>query len=171
MRTDPVTHLPISEATTAWDLWNEIIAAVEAEPKRLHMESWLLNGTEIDEEGLDRPACNTTCCWAGWAVTLRAALVVDFQVVESTALDLLSGPVPAMNDDSEEADRQRELRYATQRLFMYFPSDFDAPKQSPAYVAYVVKRARGIMTEYEEWLRSVVLPPLPPPHADDTKTP
>lgn len=61
--------LPISTAKTLWGLSQDVIRAIEAEPKRVRMASYITRFGRFDEEA-EKPACGVAGCLAGWYAIL-----------------------------------------------------------------------------------------------------
>ncbi len=163
---DPTTHLPISKATTLYELWEEIIQVVRDEPKRLAMEYWKLDFNRftdydrIEYLHLTAPACGTVCCWAGWADTLRRTGDDGnpFACLAVNALLLLCGPAPLIGTSIEQFDHWAALQQETSNLFYLMPS---VTNQSPAYVEAVVRHAERIMKTYKDYLQATPIPAYP----------
>lgn len=62
-------HVPATSATNSYDLLEEVIAAIEAEPKRIYMPSYISRW--VHHVGDTLPACGTQGCIAGWAAILH----------------------------------------------------------------------------------------------------
>lgn len=77
--------LPKSRARTAYGLLSEVRRLILAEPKRYYQGWWRSRGREVQESGLQAPACGTVCCVAGWVVTLRHAQVEALGTGETAA--------------------------------------------------------------------------------------
>src|SRR5436189_5507993 len=69
---------PRSDATNAYDLLTDVIQCIEREPRRLHMQHWLLTGEYLEAEldGEDGPICGTAGCVAG-IITLLTVPIQD----------------------------------------------------------------------------------------------
>ncbi len=65
--------IPRSRAKTAWGLCQEVIKAIEAEPKRADMT--IFSYKLSPEEG--GPACGTVGCFAGWVTLLKDGHMTD----------------------------------------------------------------------------------------------
>lgn len=62
--------MPVSQATNAYELLDEIATLITEEPRRYNQTFWKLNPTKVREELL--PACQTVCCVAGWVDELKS---------------------------------------------------------------------------------------------------
>lgn len=77
-------HLPVSKATNAYELLDEVCEVILEEPKRYYQGWWRVtpNGKEYVPrtpaiEALVFPACDTICCVAGWVCTLKSRITPD----------------------------------------------------------------------------------------------
>jgi hypothetical protein len=62
---------PHSRATNSYELINELIELVRAEPKRLYMENFILSVVpDVNEDITRGPACGTIGCFSGWLHTM-----------------------------------------------------------------------------------------------------
>lgn len=99
--------LPISDATNGYDLFTDVMTAIEQEPKRLDMGTWFEHRTTNEWPVAHVPACRTAACFAGWAATLKA---VKYEPIVSTlseqAIDLLIGPDPTIYEYDEVREDQ-----------------------------------------------------------------
>ena len=107
--------LPVVQATTAYQLLEATIRAIQEEPRRLYMDQWIvvphrvqsylehLNWSreryvldvEHDQirQPLEAPACGTMACAAGWICLLARGLDGIEQLdIEEEALELITGP-------------------------------------------------------------------------------
>lgn len=64
--------LPKMAATNAYQLLDEVVAAILAEPKRLDMASWVRSAEHLGSftSSSRVPACGTVACCAGWVCVL-----------------------------------------------------------------------------------------------------
>lgn len=66
--------MPVSKATNAYELLDEIKALALEEPLRVSMNYWRLNASDIEQDTfithLILPACGTIGCIGGWAEAL-----------------------------------------------------------------------------------------------------
>lgn len=82
---------PRSDAECAYDLLEDIIKAIDEEPKRIRMGDWLVRTNESPEylKEHDLPACGTVGCIAGWATVLKPDADERYWDVEGSAAELL----------------------------------------------------------------------------------
>lgn len=58
--------IPRSTAENAYQLLDEVVAAIREEPERLDMGAWSRTPKEVGAMGDNAPACGTVGCMAGW---------------------------------------------------------------------------------------------------------
>jgi hypothetical protein len=65
--------IPHSSATTSWGLLEDVIKAIEEEPRRFNWVAWIIdadmNPAKVDKDA-GAPACGTLACVAGWTILL-----------------------------------------------------------------------------------------------------
>jgi hypothetical protein len=130
--------VPQSDATNAYDLLLDVIACVEAEPRRLVMPEWICLISNIWPPKYAAPACGTVGCVGGWTEMLvRDRTRSGWQI---SARSLLG------------ARENRELSTDLELLFFdEFPPE--ELQGTPEYVAHVVARIRAFMAKHEAFLR------------------
>ena len=72
MKIFPKRHLlPQMTATNAYQLLDDVIAAITVEPRRLNMRQWVMSALSLGEYAKSRvPECGTVACCAGWICVL-----------------------------------------------------------------------------------------------------
>lgn len=64
-----VELLPTRRATNSYELLDDVIRAIEEEPKRFNWRDWIiLDAKAAVDFQREAPACNTMACVAGWIV-------------------------------------------------------------------------------------------------------
>lgn len=87
--TERNAFLPVSKATNAYELLDEVKALILEEPKRYDQGVWLVESEEeAAGHGLLLPACGTVACVAGWVVLLKAS-GTDYDSIQDRARDIL----------------------------------------------------------------------------------
>lgn len=96
--------LPVRTATNAYELVDNVIAAIREEPRRLDMSIWINSLLGCEEETVEYladgfPACGTTACFAGWITALtfdesqtQVSFYSDSIDAQARALFVLCGP-------------------------------------------------------------------------------
>jgi len=72
MATERSKAMPVSRATTAYELLAEIRQIILDEPKRYDQRVFLMTPFGPSDTRADWPACGTIGCVAGWVKTLKA---------------------------------------------------------------------------------------------------
>jgi hypothetical protein len=151
--------VPRSRATNAYELLDEVVRVIEAEPRRLNMGNWIFMPSYVERELI--PACGTVGCVAGWIVLLwdgpRAAFA-DRQNVPTRALQLMGSdgfPYSSLGGDLNRLFDGAVVRNADadlEEVEVAEPGDED-------YVKLVVQRIREFQDEHEEFLKHRTLTP------------
>ena len=71
--------MPVSSATNAYELLNEIATLIVEEPKRYNQYTWKELIANVPEH--IAPACGTVCCVAGWVDTLKNPEPIDAKLL------------------------------------------------------------------------------------------
>lgn len=161
---------PTSQATNAYDLLGDVIAAIRQEPRRLDMGQWL---AEADFVTSAEPACGTVGCIAGWLTILgtrrptQDAIAQDrldvYGNAATTGWRLLLPPTwkaydreMHVRDFPESKDFNRFLRFrnAVHDLFMTFPDKYDCTLQqgTPEYAEFIVRKISDFREEWSDVL-------------------
>lgn len=147
-----ITPLPISRATNAFDLLEELKAVIREEPQRLYMGWWIAKKhgvmtstpdwilrTNKRDMGHLQPACGTVACAAGWIVLLRDE--------------------KAQGSDTEWA-ALRQFPESTFRTFEHlFNRSPNAEVGTPEAAEFVADRIALIQRFYEHDLKAFALMP------------
>lgn len=76
--------IPVSKATNAYELLDEVKALILEESTRYCQTTWIINDPEtLMDEGLARPRCGTVACVAGWVAQLKAGPISHWDVLET----------------------------------------------------------------------------------------
>jgi len=143
--------LRITEPTPAYDIIEWAIGHIQAEPLRLHMNTW--GTTWLPTIKGNAPACGTVACAAGWMG------VRIFGGISESGLDV-ARTLAGINDPYGAATEQQvELRRALYRDVFVNDSLLETDDQSVQQVEAVVAALRVIQTNFETYLRSVMVPP------------
>jgi hypothetical protein len=117
MKAAPKTAMPRSRAGSAYELLNDVVGAIRAEPRRLWMPTWILSRKEFKHAfGTRRgPACGTAGCVAGWMVLLhdgrrRALQAARAESVGERAHELLGCEPGLLFEGGVCDDRGQEVR-------------------------------------------------------------
>lgn len=154
--------LPISLATNAYELMEDVNRAILEEPKRLNMENWvsMFKGDELTRQ-YQEPACGTVCCFAGWVVTLKGRNPAD---MIRSARDYDIGFVASRLLSGDNLLLARELDAAFMGVDVYVPHEDRDSEESCTYfagtreyAAAVVARFRVIMDKHEAHLKATAV--------------
>lgn len=182
--------LPVSHATNALELLEEVIKLIEEEPLRYDQSDWLKRYTEFyDYPGMaptDVPACGTIGCIAGWVATLTRHIPVypsdsagHAQVVlgltKGQRYELFDGGAvgrqyirehpEALETLNEEGDDWTMGDVDSYGLDIPYPDE--APEQgTPEYVALGVRHIRRFIEANREQLAAHAVK-AKEPEADD----
>lgn len=156
LHTDPLTFVPKSDATNAYDLLTDVIQAILEEPKRFCMLSWrMTKGAELFNElqftdpdgGASRthtvtyPRCGTVGCIAGWIYTL-APKTSACGTISTRAREIIGGSMHG------------PLAGAVDSLFYKFYESKAMP-QSQQYAEDYAVVIREFQAKWERELREV----------------
>lgn len=156
--------LPISLATNAYELMEDVNRAILEEPKRLNMSNWvsMFKGEDLTKYKYhENPACGTVCCYAGWTVALKGLNPSEI-VMGATASDVGHKAVALLGGRDNE-DLAYELDSAFRGTEVLVPEeDWDEDgctydPGTPAYATAVVARFRVIMDKHEAHLRATAV--------------
>lgn len=158
----------LSQATNAYDLLNDVIAAIEAEPKRMDMSTWISKeGEDYTKTKSYGPQCGTVACIAGWGTILTVDPNLPLQVWNAqvdlpsiTMRQILTPPEwfyqsGVKNLGKEETKIANEFRQDVRNLFMYQPSEDYGTAE---YVAVVVAHIRAFQEKHADILKRQTLP-------------
>jgi hypothetical protein len=148
------TEAPRSDANNAYDLLDDVVACIEAEPLRLAQGTWIALGRDLSTlirlSNVERgPACGTAGCVAGWMCVLkRGDEMPGYWGVEGRAMEMLG----VYDDDDDGHVALFEVR----TLFGGQVDDDDGHEIGyghPEYVPLVVRRIRNFQREHEQALK------------------
>lgn len=149
---------PHTTATNAYDLLDDVVRAIEEEPRRLMMDNWIFTPRDLERKGLPAPACGTVGCIGGWIVILTSSSVEDVNqtYVPTQAEELILGE-RAWRSESPDA---RQRRHDLNHVFTRFPDMEEPPliPGTPEYVARVVEAIRAFQSTHETFLRAKSIP-------------
>lgn len=182
-----ISKLPRSQATNAYDLLNDVIVAIRAEPLRLDMGSWLTPADMAFSSRDRQPACGTVACVAGWTAILGSPLPTRAEVIEKgiyawswsspsdrarellvprtlrNAVDDYNYSYDAYNDEppakTPAYERAMQMLRSLEDLFYTFPDSTDDTLEigSPAYAETIITAILAFQTEYESELRGYAI--------------
>lgn len=169
--------VPRSNAATLYQLFDDIVEVIEAEPLRMDMGNWIridTNPHDVFERNF--PVCGTVGCIAGWMVILtrkrESMQSLRKGSMQQRATDLVRDNLPSIEDkdwDSPEALAQNELMRDLDAVFDGDISreayDLDLRKETAFgsvlpepgekdYVRCVVHRIRTFQKKWEDTLRN-----------------
>lgn len=144
--------IPVSQATTAYELFEELVQVIEEEPLRLRMDHFItasrsksfFDSREDTLEYLTRrfggaPKCGTVACFGGWLSLLWYGENVTVKGIEARVKRLIAGDNQRMND-------------ALADLFYTFPEHMTYG--TPEYKEWAIQQLRTFMTLHEEFLKN-----------------
>lgn len=139
-------------ATNAYQLLDEVVVAIVAEPKRINMKFWVMSALNLGKRAkANVPACGTVACCAGWICGLaRPAIVVNAAIKGDQ--ETHAGSVVLTAKQLLGADRF-DWRYkeAVGELFNGAGSDIDRHRPgSKAYALAVAGRIRAFQSAWRE---------------------
>lgn len=157
MHMTPLAPLPVSHATNAYELMEDVNRTILEDPKRLNMESWVsvFKGRDVTRGGIyaikvyEEPACGTVCCYAGWVATLTGANPLYGLAADRVALRTLGGAANGV--------LRRDLYAAFINTEVPVLEDEDGwtlRPGTPSYAAAVIARFQAIMDKHEAHLRA-----------------
>lgn len=167
------SFLPVFHATNAYDLLEEVIAAIEQEPRRYDQGSWFSNLEHLAyrrEECEELPNCGTMACIAGWiAIGTKREITEEAQSYRSiptyaAAVLGFEYHMPSRFDDDDDGynDYHAANVAPVQNLFDESLSGYrldheygaDYAVGTPGYAAIGIRKIRAFMAEHEARLKA-----------------
>lgn len=142
--------VPRSNAKNAYDLMNDAIASIEAQPLRLYMGDWL-----IDEpyryRYMARPECGVIACAAGWIAINRFGIDSLWpDAIQRKAREALVNP-ELFNKDYAVSYHMNEDLYT-----LFHTTTLESEQGTPEYVAEAVALLRDFQSTWETQLREYI---------------
>lgn len=179
----PAMMTPLSDATNAFELLDDVVVAIEHEPRRVNMGEWITRGFRLEAlmRGLrlrKGPACHTAGCIGGHVVMLATGHydMGGTYVEEEAAVILGAGQgVPYLSVDglfcSNVYKAETEDGYAENedgKPFAHFlqpsgASGATIPYGKAGYAQAVINRIRRFQTFYGDQLKAVKVTPVAAP--------
>jgi hypothetical protein len=138
-----LSKLPTTTAATLHELLDDVVRAIEAEPRRLDMSDWVEFDPEMDEP----PACGTVACIGGW----MTILAYGYKDIAARKYSVYDKAYSMMNRAGIDNDRAYDLFDGQVRN--HITGDHIGVK-SPAYVPAVVDRIRKFQDRFREELQT-----------------
>lgn len=166
--------LPVSRATNAYELMEDVNAAILAEPCRLNMTAWVKmfqNIQNISSVDGSIPACGTIGCYAGWTTFLHDQRPEwDPLRVENRALAVLTHTSPIWGSGLDSSSLRGRLRSAFNEISVTESIQSGVTKGrilklkqgTRRYARAVVKRFERIMAQFEQELKAIPVSPVIP---------
>lgn len=150
------SKVPYSDAKTAYTLLSDVIRTILEEPKRVHMDNWLLQGEGVKDflyrKGvldIGGPACGTIGCISGWITTLKPNANVS-----SIAGEDIIAPYIGWGGGIDGAYlRRQEMREAADAMFM--DTTVDATYGTRKYARIVAGRIRKFQKVWAKDLKAI----------------
>jgi len=172
--------LPMSDATTGYDLITDAIQCIMDEPRRLYMPDWIVRGGRLRSLFVEaqRPSCGTACCLGGWITMLALGPSINEAMlnISHTALNLTVGSEDIYTRRAAAGITWEEWREARQALYHLFGDttpdwiqDSDVPDEdgyrpghypevgSVEYAEQYANKLRAFQQQHERVLRATVV--------------
>ena len=158
--------LPVSKATNAYELLEEVCQAITEEPLRYNQQTWIDQNIGLRREFEEEvPACGTMACIAGWVCTLRRTHANHIQDVPMIGARLLGFQwyVRDLSDFSSYEEYAEACVRDTQPVRDLFSDKLlegsENLRGTPEYAAMGVEEIRKFMATHEARLKATTYEP------------
>lgn len=155
MSTPRNPHLPVSQATNAYDLLSEIVHLILDEPRRYNQGFWLLEGAELARSNYSQPDCGTVGCVAGWAATLTKRVPLGYNSRDYVRSSQMQSDVQKLLGLNEQEAEKLFDGDAVALLFQELRFTGDRPvKQTANYALLGALHIRLFQDQYADQLKA-----------------